>query len=147
VVSINDQQQSNYDLWTVDLAKALKTRFTFGKSEDRYPVWSPDGSRIAFASVRDGARNLYWKISNGATDEELLLKSNEEKVPTDWSRDSKYLLYTVTDPKTKADLWYLPLADGKSVAERKGVRFLGTEFTERQGRFSPDGRYGRVFVG
>ena len=27
------------------------------------------------------------------------------------------------------------------MAERKGLRFLGTEFTERQGRFSPDGRY------
>jgi eukaryotic-like serine/threonine-protein kinase len=135
--AVSISQQNNTDLWTVDLGKALKTRFTFHKAEDRFPIWSPDGSRIVFSSTRDGARNLYWKAANGATDEEALLKSGEEKVALDWSRDGKYLLYEVVDPKTRGDLWYLPMKE----AERKPVRYLATELNEAQGQFSPDGHF------
>jgi eukaryotic-like serine/threonine-protein kinase len=90
-----------------------------------------------FSSVREGALNLYSKPSNGATNEEVLLKSNEGKIALDWSHDGKYLLYDVNDPKTKADLWYLPMKEG----DRKPVRYLATEFNEGQARFSPDGRF------
>ncbi len=128
---------SNFDLWVTELGKNLSTKFTFDKAEDRNPVWSPDGSRIVFSSAREGSRNLYWKLSNGATTEEILFKSSEDKTPLDWSRDGRYLLYSVNDPKTKLDLWYMPMAEG----ERKPVRFLATEFFEAQGRFSPDGRF------
>ena len=56
----------------MDLAKTLKTRFTFDPAEDRYPVWSPDGSGVVFSSLREGTVNLYSKPSNGATNEEVL---------------------------------------------------------------------------
>jgi dipeptidyl aminopeptidase/acylaminoacyl peptidase len=102
------------------------------------PVWSPDGNRIVFESNRNGPFNLYQKQANGATDEEALLTSPsaEEKIPTSGSRDGRFLLYTETDPKTKADIWVLPL-DG----DRKPTPFLRTEFNEDQGQFSPDARW------
>ena len=40
------------------------------------------------------------------------------------------------NPKTKADIWVLPL-EGR----QKPLPFLITEFNERQARFSPDGRW------
>jgi Tol biopolymer transport system component len=136
--SMTDIQQNNLDIWTIDLAKALPTRFTFDKDSDRYPVWSPDGSRIVFSSSREGAPKLFWKAANGATNEEPLLpKTNEEMKPLDWSRDGQFLLFQVTDPKTKFDLWYLPMKE----AERKPVPFLATEFNDAEGHFSPDGRF------
>jgi Tol biopolymer transport system component len=134
-VAINDVQQNNPDLWIVDLARGLRSRFTFDKAGDRYPVWSPDGDRIVFSSNREGVLDLYWKPSNGATHEELLLKSSDDKIALDWSRDGKYLLYKVLDPKTSSHLWYLPMKE----TERKPVRFLANEAS--QGRFSPDGRF------
>jgi len=122
------------DLWLLDFSRDTSTRFTFGPSDNYAAVWSPDGSRIAFASHRNGPYDIYQKLTNGTTEEELLLKSSENKFPTSWSRDGRFLLYTVIDPKTKGDLWVLPL-DG----DKKPFPLLRTEFNEQNGRFSPDG--------
>ncbi len=54
----------------------------------------------------------------------------------DWSVDGRFILYLVTDPKTKTDLWVLPL-----FGDQKPFPLLQTEFNERLGRFSPDGRW------
>jgi hypothetical protein len=67
----------------------------------------------------------------------LLLKSSEDKIALDWSRDGKYLLYMVQNPKTGGDLWYLPMAE----SEPKPVHFLSAESLTGQAQFSPDGRF------
>lgn len=125
------------NIWLLDLARGgASTRFTFGSLVDINPVWSPDGRRIIFSSNRDGPYNLYQKQTNGVKDEEALLKSTEDKLATSWSRDGRFLLYTVVHPKTKKDLWMLPLEGTK-----KPVPFLSTVFNEHQARFSPDGHW------
>ncbi|MEO8052631.1 MAG: protein kinase, partial [Acidobacteriota bacterium] len=125
------------NLWLLDLSRGgANTRFTFGSLVDTDPVWSADGSRIIFSSNRDGSYNLYQKPVNGVQDEEVLLNSSEEKHPTSWSRDGRFLLYTVIHPKTKSDIWILPMQ-----GDRKPVPFLHTEFNERQARFSADGHW------
>jgi Tol biopolymer transport system component len=125
------------NIWLLDLARGgAGTRFTSSSLVDRNPVWSPDGSRIIFSSNRDGPYNLYQKPANGVKDEEVLLKSSEDKLATSWSRNGRFLLYTVAHPKTKNDLWVLPLDNDK-----KPVPFLSTKFNERQARFSPDGHW------
>ena len=62
------------------------------------PVWSPDGSRIAFAyQGKDGpATDIYQRQSSGAGIAEPLLKSDLRIQPTDWSRDGRFLLYEAT---------------------------------------------------
>lgn len=43
--------------------------------------------------------------------EELLLESDHNKIPNDWSLDGRFLLYiTYGDEKTGTDLWVLPLS-------------------------------------
>ena len=124
------------NIWLLDLSRGTSMRFTFGSAEDSYPVWSPDGRRIIFRSNREGRYSLYQKLVSGVKDEEVLLKSSEDKHPNSWSRDGRFLLYTALNPKTKADIWVLPLE-----GDRKPVPFLITEFNEGQARFSPDGRW------
>jgi Tol biopolymer transport system component len=125
------------NIWLLDLSRGRAgTRFTFGSLVDTSPVWSPDGSRIVFSSNRDGPYNLYQKPANGVKDEEPLLKSSEDKHATSWSRDGRFLLYTVVHPKTKSDIWVLPLE-----GDRKPVPYLSTEFDEREARFSPDSHW------
>ncbi|MGH9955582.1 MAG: TolB family protein, partial [Pyrinomonadaceae bacterium] len=111
-------------------------RFTFGPETDLFPVWSPDGSRIVFGSDREGPRHLYHKPATGAGKEELLLKSDLNKIPMDWSADGRFILYIVVDSKTRFDLWVLPL-----FGDQKPFPLLQTEFNERLARFSPDGRW------
>jgi serine/threonine protein kinase/Tol biopolymer transport system component len=124
------------DLWILDFARGVSTQFTFDPAADNNPVWSPDGTHIAFDSVREGSRNLYQKVSTGAGTDELLLKSPEDKRPKDWSRDGKYLLYAVANPKTGADLFALPVT-----GEKKPIPVVATEAAEDQGQFSPDSRW------
>jgi eukaryotic-like serine/threonine-protein kinase len=131
---------SNPDLWTFEFARGVSTRFTFDPAEERSPVWSPDGSHIAFASNWGGQFNLYRKAVSSAINEETLLQSTDAKYPEDWSRDGSFLLYAVLDPKTKYDLWVLPLTSASS-GERKPIKFLATEFNENQAQFSPDGHW------
>jgi hypothetical protein len=124
------------NIWLLDFSRSgASTRFTFDAAMDTSPVWSPDGSRVIFSSNRDGSYNLYQKPVNGVKDEEVLLKSSEDKVATSWSRDGRFLLYTAVHAKTKSDIWVLPLE-----GSRKPVPFLIKEFNERQARFSPDGQ-------
>jgi len=75
----------------------------------------------------------------------------ENKTPLDWSRDGRYLLYSVADPKTESDLWALPMSGanasptGRSnqsmTGEQKSFPVVHTSFDETQGQFSPDVRW------
>ncbi len=89
-----------------------------------------------FASGREGPFNLYLKSANGAGQDERLLKEGKLSVATDWTATGDVLLYYEQDPKTKYDLWVLPMT-----GERKPAVFLKTEFNERYGVFSPDGKW------
>jgi serine/threonine protein kinase/Tol biopolymer transport system component len=123
-------QASN--IWLLDLSRDTPTRFTFGSTLDYDPVWSPDGRRIIFSSGSD----LYQKPASGVKDGELLLKSSGAPHAESWSRDGRFLLYDLFDPKTKYDIWVLPLE-----GEKKPVPFLVTQFNEGDARFSPDGHW------
>jgi eukaryotic-like serine/threonine-protein kinase len=134
VASFRGDQQA--DIWLYEFARGVSTRFTFAASVERYPLWSPDGSRLVFSSNRGGHYDLYQKASNGTGEDELLFKSDQDKQPTSWSRDGRFLLFNSLDPKTTSDIWVLPLE-----GDRKPVPFLHTEFIEAQAAFSPDGRW------
>ncbi len=131
-----DTQTGTNDIWLFDLLRGIPTRFTTDPAGDSNPLWSPDGSRIVFTSGRDGNSNLYQKTASGGGDEEVLLKSSEEKWPDDWSADGQFILYQTFKPKTKWDLWLLPMS-----GDRQPTPLLQTEFNEHQAQFSPDGKW------
>src|SRR5262249_43742996 len=133
-----DLQKGSSNIWVLDTLRGTSTRLTFNAGRDDFAVWSPDAKRIAFASNRNGHLDLYEKPADGSSEERILLKSDGDKVPTGWSADGLYLLYTNVDPKTQADLWVLPMSDP---SDRKPIPFLRTPFREAIGRFSPDGRF------
>ncbi len=125
------------DLWTLDFARGVRTRFTFRQSAGSWGVWSPDGSRIAFAAG-NLLDTIYEKDASGAGEEKELLKEpGKIHFPTSWSHDGRLLLYYVRNaPKTGDDLWVLPLQ-----GDRKPTLLLGTEFNELEPSFSTDMRW------
>jgi len=132
-VVANRSVQGNQDVWLLDGTRV--SRFTFDPSVDRFPLWSPDGSKILFDSTRKGTRDFYVKSSTGANDEDLLLASMDDKSATDWSRDGRFVMYRSVGGKTGRDLMVLPLAT------LKPWTFLSTQFEENLGSFSPDLRW------
>ncbi|MGH9657635.1 MAG: TolB family protein, partial [Bryobacteraceae bacterium] len=127
----------NSDLWLLDVGRGAESRFTFHNSSiNSSPVWSPDGRRVAFSSTRAGSRDLYWKDTTGAGQDEPLLQGPTLKIPSDFSRDGKTLVYMELNVKTRFDLMLLPLE-----GDRKPAAFLQTEFNESHAQLSPDGRW------
>jgi eukaryotic-like serine/threonine-protein kinase len=136
-VTVGDPARGATDIWIYDLASGTRTRLTFDPSQNRQPIWSPDGSEIVFFSTRRTSfPQLYHKASNGAGKEELLLNSTAQDRPDDWSPDGEYIMYEPNG--TVQSLWLLPL-----FGERKPSPFLGGESgnSPGQGKFSPDGRW------
>ena len=131
-----EPQPKSGDIWLLDLSRGTTTRFTFNPSTDVCPLWSPDGTRIVFSSNRNGQHDLYQKNSTGTGSEESLLHTGVDLYADDWSPDGRYILYESTDPKTKFDLWVLPMT-----GDRKPYPFLQTEFNETHSQMSPDGRW------
>ncbi len=127
--------QNGTDLWLLDATHQRRFTRSADGSLTRLPVWSPDGTRIAFASVRSGSVVLSMKPSTEDGDEDVLFASPENKVPCDWSPDGRFLVYYVPDPKTGTDLWLLP------VDTRVPTVLLRTGANELWGQFSPDGRW------
>src|SRR5262249_53996438 len=109
---------------------------------DAYPVWSPDGASIAFVSQRGNQINIYRKATTGAGAEELLLHVEQQRDLWDWSRDGRFLLFSVLGAKTGPDLWYLPLNSASGATSTPMPKaYLQTEFAEAEAHFSPDGRF------
>jgi Tol biopolymer transport system component len=131
------------DLWLVDLQRLMTTRLTFdglvaqGWGMAVPVVWSPDSTRVAYCTDRSGVYDVYQILASGAGRPEPLLQSDAiYKLPTAWSPDGKYVIFTQLGEGGVYDLWLLPLH-----GDRTPVPYLRTPFNEDFAAFSPDGRW------
>jgi eukaryotic-like serine/threonine-protein kinase len=145
------EQFDNSDIWLVDLARNVPSRFTFDAQQDWHPVWSPDGSRLAFSSTRlfGGRTNsVFWKDARNIGNEEVLHRAEANLRLDDWSPDGKYLLIFMTT--SLGDLWVLPMEPDTPGGERKLVPYILSRFSETRAQFFPvipsDGRYWVVYT-
>jgi eukaryotic-like serine/threonine-protein kinase len=136
-IAVHRHDSNGGDIWVSDSARGQMRRLTFDASqENSSPIWSPDGTRIAFASLRGGKWGIYQKLASGTGNDELLTESELQKMPMSWSPDGKLLVYWLNDPKTGADLWVLPLN-----GDRKPFLFLADPSDQRLPQISPDGKW------
>ncbi len=125
------------DIWTLDIARNVATRMTLDPGDDQRPIWSPDGTRLAFNSDRKGASgDLYVMRADQPGSEELVLATEAAKTAETWAPDGRSLIFQLSTLQDRSDLWLLPLE-----GDRKAVPFVATPFAEQNARFSPDGRW------
>ncbi len=70
-------------------------RITDGDGIDSWPVWSPDGKRIAFVSNRTGNYEIYLMNADGSTIKNLTNNAAQDTSPT-WSPDGKKIAFVST---------------------------------------------------
>jgi Tol biopolymer transport system component len=129
------------DAWVVDVASGKSTRITTASQArelTRAPVWSPDGTQLAYVSLRAGTEGLYRKAANGEGPEELLYKHPGFGMNLmGWSLDGRYLSYFTTD-LTGGILYLLPT---EGTGERTPVEAFRSTSTVQGARLSPDSRF------
>ena len=141
-IAFDRTEESNNDVWVLDLVRGVPSRITFDPATDNLPIWSPDGRRILWPSRRGGSFNLYIKAASGAgEDEKLITMGTVNGWATDWSRDGKFVLYQRPGDKTGQDLWMAPQSTGASGEPQKPLPYLASAFNEGNGVFSPDGHW------
>jgi Tol biopolymer transport system component/tRNA A-37 threonylcarbamoyl transferase component Bud32 len=129
----NDADGRPEDIWILDTARNVSTRFTFDPAGDYAPVWSPDGTKIAFASMRAGLGNLFVADAANPTNVRRLTNFPTDQVsPVSWTRDGKMVVAERT-AKADLDIWLFPVDGGE------GRPYLATPFVESWAEVSPDG--------
>ena len=109
------------DVWVYDASRGTPTRLTFG-GENRYPIWSPDGKRLVYASNASGVLNLHAISADGSGKPERLTTSDYAQWPSSWAATSNAIAFVELHPPIN-QIWILPL-DG----DRKPRLFVESRF-------------------
>jgi serine/threonine-protein kinase len=119
------------DIYVYDVATGTSTRLTL-KGDNRAPVWTPDGRRVTFLQHGQGQEkwSIFWKLSDGSGDAEMLHSSEHIRIPCSWSPNGKRLAFFT------GGIWVLSLE-----GPREPELIIETEAIEWAPAFSPDGRY------
>jgi len=132
------------DIWVYEWERDALTRLTFAGEENRYPVWTPDGQRIVYASQdKGGAINLWWIRADGAGDAQRLTESTSAQFAGSWGPDGKVLAFTEQNPTTGPDIMTLAIEGNEKSGwkPREPKPFVNSNFVETQPAFSPDGHW------
>jgi serine/threonine-protein kinase len=123
---------SRRDLGVVDLSTG--TLAWFGVGPASYPVWTPDGTRLLFASTRTTQTELYSQLAGGGLPPERIATGAHNQFPNTISPDGTHLV--LREDSDSTDLVILDL--GKSQA---ATPLVETPFGEQNAQISPDGRF------
>jgi Tol biopolymer transport system component len=118
----------------VDLERGTAARSGSGIEEEQNPVWSPDGERFLFNWDRDGPYDMVIRRLDGARPDEVIRRSEFDKLSDDWSRDGRFIVFQNGDPKNRG-LEILTVG-----SPDPPVRVKGTE-RANDFRLSPDGKW------
>ncbi|HEX5081226.1 MAG TPA: S41 family peptidase [Blastocatellia bacterium] len=122
------------DIFTAPIEKGAPRNLTnSSNAHDKWPRWSPDGSRIAFISDRSGEEEVWVVPQDGSKPAEQLTNgSRAMRYAPEWSPDGKYIAFGDKDGK----VWVLTVADKKLVEVADSSRGQVDDYT-----WSPKGNY------
>lgn len=92
------------DVFTVPASGGQARQLTSNAAYDSYPIWSPDGKKIAFASSREGSLDIYVMDKFGGEPKRLTTRSTNE-TPIAW-RDNEHILFSAAIMPTAKSIFF-----------------------------------------
>jgi dipeptidyl aminopeptidase/acylaminoacyl peptidase len=129
----SDRDGGNTDVYVMNADGTDQTRLTTDPALDRFPMFSPDGSKIAFTSRRDGNTEIYVMNPDGTDQTDLCNLPGGDSQPN-WSPDGTQIAWRrsgLTVPES-GDVWVMN-ADGSSKTQ------LTTDPADLRPAWSPSG--------
>lgn len=121
-----------WEIYTMDMDGGNKQRLTNNAFDDLQPAWSPDGSKIAFSSNRDGNYDIYTMNADGSEVTQITFTPDGYNYDPKWSPDGTKLLIQ-RSAGTSFDLFTIN-ADGSNL-----INLAPYQFEDANGEWSPDG--------
>jgi Tol biopolymer transport system component len=110
--AVGEGNVNNMDIYVMDSDGKNPTRLTRDPAFDGNPSWSPDGTRIAFASTRSGQMDIWVMNRDGSGPVRLTRSSEAEEWPA-WAPDGQMIAFSAVR-SGNSDI-YLMNADGSNV--------------------------------
>jgi Tol biopolymer transport system component len=137
-----DLQEELSDIWILDAETGAPTQLTRSQPREfvQTPVWSPDGSEVAYVALRGSRFGIYRQRPDGEGEVELVYEHGGGPINLgDWSLDGRRLAFSASD--LSGGRLYVVELDG----EREPALILESPRPANTPRFSPDGRYVSYF--
>src|SRR5262249_19771542 len=132
-----EPRSSGGNLWLLDLARKVQSRFTEQPRHDVAPIWSPDGTRAVFTSTDAASSGLYVKDLKADSRPTLLLTLSDPNARArSWSADGRWIMLEQRSTSGNDDLAALSVAQPD-----RPISVADSRFNERHGDFSPDARW------
>jgi eukaryotic-like serine/threonine-protein kinase len=125
----------SHDFYFYDFARTVLSKVTTD-GMSHAPVWSPDGTQVAFRSWKTGGMTMWLMPADRSSAPTRLDPSGSRQSPVSFSPDGKFLSFDQKDPQTRDDVMVLPLG-----GDRKPLAVAQSKSLEGSGKFSPDGRW------
>jgi len=122
------------DLWTVPRAGGVAARLTTGTGAETNPIFSPDGSSIAFTGQYDGSTDVFVVAAAGGVPRRLTWHPGPD-VAVAWTPDSQRVVFASarhSNSPRYPKLFSIPAAGGAETALPLPVGY--------EASYSPDGQ-------
>jgi serine/threonine-protein kinase len=134
-IAVEVEDPGNTDVWVGDIRTGAFTRLTREEDIDSDPIWTPDGSRVVFSSIR-GTSGIFSQLADGSGTVARLADGSGVVRAHSWTSDGKLVFEELAGPGIQ-----LLRLDGQSKPESISLFEAPEYFNEKLPQISPDGRW------
>lgn len=109
VAFYSSREDSDYEIYVMDIDGGNQRRLTFSKGRDASPTWSPDGRWIAFESDRNGTYHLFAMRPDGSDLRQLTSGRHNNYFPA-FSPDGRWIVFQSDREKGAMNIYRMPFA-------------------------------------